>query len=171
MIRPYKGKTPKVASSAYIDPSAQVIGDVSLGERSSVWCNVTIRGDVNTITIGDDSNVQDGTVVHGELNEFPVTLGNRVTVGHLAMLHGGTIEDDCLIGIGAIVLNGARVGRGSVIAAGALVPEGMDIPPESMVMGMPAKVKRSVTPEEKERFKQNAQRYIRYRQDYRDEPV
>lgn len=171
MIRPYKGKTPKVAPSAYIDPSAQVIGDVTLGERSSVWCNVTLRGDVNTITIGDDSNVQDGTVLHGELNEFPVTLGNRVTVGHLAMLHGCTIEDDCLIGIGAIVLNGARVGRGSVIAAGALVPEGMDIPPESMVMGMPAKVKRPLTSGEKERFKQNAQRYIRYRQDYRDEPV
>ena len=171
MIRPYKGKTPKVAPSAYVDPSAQVIGDVTLGERSSVWCNVTLRGDVNTITIGDDSNVQDGTVVHGELNEFPVTLGNRVTVGHLAMLHGCSIEDDCLIGIGAIVLNGARVGRGSVIAAGALVPEGMDIPPESMVMGMPAKIRRAVTPDEKERFKQNAQRYIRYRQDYRDEPA
>lgn len=171
MIRPYKGKTPKIAASAYVDPSAQVIGDVTLGERSSVWCNVTLRGDVNTITIGDDSNVQDGTVLHGELNEYPVTLGDRVTVGHLAMLHGCTIEDDCLIGIGAIVLNGARVGRASVIAAGALVPEGMDIPPESMVMGMPAKVKRAVTPEERERFKQNAQRYIRYRQDYRDEPV
>lgn len=171
MIRSYKGKTPQVAQSAYIDPSAQVIGAVTLGERASVWCNVTLRGDVNTITIGEDSNVQDGTVVHGELNEYPVTLGNRVTVGHLAMLHGCTIEDDCLIGIGAIILNGARVGRGSVIAAGSLVPEGMEIPPESLVMGTPAKIRRAVSPEEKARFRENAQRYIRYRQDYRDEPA
>jgi len=171
MIRAHKGRLPQVASSAYIDPSAQVIGEVTVGERSSVWCNVSIRGDVNKIVIGNDTNVQDNSVLHGELNQWPVILGDRVTIGHSAVIHGCVIEDDCLIGIGAIVLNGARVGKGSIVAAGALVPEGMEVPPGSMVMGMPAKVKRAVTPEEKTRFAENAQRYIRYRQEYRDEPA
>ncbi|HBY60653.1 MAG TPA: gamma carbonic anhydrase family protein [Solibacterales bacterium] len=171
MIRAYRGIYPKIAASAYVDVSAQVIGDVHLGERASIWCNTSIRGDVNTISIGDDSNVQDNSVMHGELGQWPVVVGCRVTIGHSAVIHGCVIEDDCLIGIGAIILNGARVGRGSVVAAGALVPEGMEIPPESMVMGMPAKVRRSVTEEEKERFRQNAQRYIQYRQSYRDEPA
>ena len=129
------------------------------------------RGDVNRIEIGDETNIQDGAVLHGELDRYPVILGDRVTVGHMACLHGCVIEDDVLVGIGAIVLNGARVGRGSVIAAGALVPEGMEIPPDTMVMGTPAKVRRQVTPEEKARFAENAQRYIRYRQDFRDEPA
>jgi carbonic anhydrase/acetyltransferase-like protein (isoleucine patch superfamily) len=171
MIRAHKGRLPQVAASAYIDPSAQVVGDVTIGDRSSVWCNVSMRGDVNKIVLGNDTNVQDNSVLHGELNQWPVILGDRVTVGHSAVIHGCVIEDDCLIGIGAIVLNGARVGQGSIVAAGALVPEGMQIPPGSMVMGMPAKVKRAVTPEEKVRFAENAQRYIRYRQEYRDEPA
>lgn len=171
MIRPYKGILPKFARSAYIDTAAQVIGDVTLGERASVWPGAVLRGDVNRIEIGDDTNIQDNSVLHGELDKYPVILGKRVTVGHMAVLHGCVVEDDCLIGIGAIVLNGARVGRGSVIAAGALVPEGMEIPPESMVMGTPAKVKRAVTEDEKQRFAENAQRYIRYRQDYFDEGV
>lgn len=171
MIRPYKGIVPRVAQSAYIDPSAQVIGDVEIGERSSVWCHTAVRGDVNRIRIGAETNIQDGSVLHGELDLYPVLLGDRVTVGHLATIHGCVIEDDCLIGIGAIVLNGARVGRGAVIAAGAVVPENMEIPPGSMVMGVPAKVKRSVTAEEEERFRENAQRYVRYRAEYRDEPA
>jgi gamma-carbonic anhydrase len=170
MIRAYRGVVPKIAASAYIDPSAQVIGDVEIGERSSVWPNVTIRGDVNSIRIGEESNIQDNSVVHVEHDTYPTLVGNRVTVGHCAMLHGCVIEDDCLIGIGAIVLNGARVGKGSVIAAGALVPEGMEIPAGMMVMGVPAKVKRELTPEERERFRENAQNYIRYRQTYREEP-
>lgn len=171
MIRPYKGILPKIAQSAYIDPSAQVIGDVTLGERSSVWCGAVLRGDVNRIVLGEDTNIQDNSVLHGELDKYPVILGSRVTVGHMVVLHGCVVEDDCLVGIGAIILNGAKVGRGSVIAAGALVPEGMEIPPESLVMGMPAKVKRPVSEEEKARFKENAQRYIRYREEYRDEPA
>ncbi|MBX5496024.1 MAG: gamma carbonic anhydrase family protein [Bryobacteraceae bacterium] len=170
MIRAYRGIYPRVAASAYIDRSAQVIGDVIIGERSSVWCNTTLRGDVNTITIGDDSNVQDNAVMHGELDLWPVVVGDRVTIGHSAVIHGCVIEDDCLIGIGAIILNGARIGRGSVIAAGALVPEGMEIPPNSMVMGVPAKVRREVSPEERERFQKNAQNYIKYREAYREEP-
>src|SRR5581483_4223259 len=135
MIRAYRGVVPKIAASAYIDQSAQVIGDVEVGERSSIWPNVTARGDVNSIRIGEDSNIQDNCVLHCDADFFPLKIGNRVTVGHLAMLHGCTIEDDCLIGIGAIVLNGAKIGAGSVIAAGAVVPEGAEVPPQSMVMG------------------------------------
>lgn len=171
MIRPYKSVYPCIAASAYVDQAAQVIGDVTMGDRSSIWPSAVARGDVNRIVIGDDSNIQDGSVLHGELDRYPVLIGNRVTVGHMACLHGCVVEDDCLIGIGAIVLNGARIGQGSVVAAGALVPEGMDVPPNSMVMGTPAKVRREVTPEEKARFAENAQRYIRYRQEFREEPV
>jgi len=111
MIRPFCGKVPKAAASAYIDPSAQVIGDITIGERSSIWPNVSARGDVSSITIGDESNVQDNCVMHCD-DGFPLIIGNRVTVGHLAMLHGCVIEDDSLIGIGAIILNGARIGQG-----------------------------------------------------------
>jgi carbonic anhydrase/acetyltransferase-like protein (isoleucine patch superfamily) len=170
MIRAYRGVYPKVAATAYVDPSAQVIGDVVIGERASVWPNVTIRGDVNYIRIGDESNVQDNSVLHVEHDIYPCILGNRVTVGHAVVLHGCVIEDDCLIGIGAIVLNGAKIGAGSVIAAGALVTERTEIPPGSMVMGMPAKVKRPLTETERERFRENAQNYVQYRAIYRDEP-
>src|SRR5919112_4834910 len=156
MIRAYRGVVPRIAASAYIDPSAQVIGDVEIGERSSVWPNVTIRGDVNSIRIGEESNVQDNSVIHVEHDVFPTILGNRVTVGHSATLHGCVIEDDCLIGIGAIILNGAKVGKGTVVAAGSLVPERMEIPPGSMVMGVPAKVRRELRPDEIERFRENA---------------
>lgn len=171
MIRPYRGIMPRIPQSAYVDQAAQVIGDVTLGERASVWPCTVLRGDVNKIVIGNDSNIQDGTVLHGELDKYPVIVGDRVTVGHMACLHGCVVEDDCLIGIGAIVLNGARIGKGSVVAAGSLVPEGMQVPPGSMVMGTPAKVRREVMPEETARFAENAQRYLRYRQDFKEEPV
>jgi|SRR5688572_23597686 len=175
MIRAYRGIVPKIAASCYIDTSAQVIGDVVVGERSSVWCNVTIRADVNYVRIGEETSIQDNSVIHVEHSDpdatgFPTVIGNRVTVGHSATLHGCTIEDESLIGIGAIVLNGARVGKGSVIAAGALIPEGMQIPPGSLVMGVPGKVKREVTPQEQERFRENAQNYVKYRELYREEP-
>lgn len=169
MLRPYRGIYPNIASSAYVDQAATLVGDVTLGARASVWPGAVLRGDVNRIVIGDDTNIQDGSVLHGELDAYPVLVGARVTVGHMVCLHGCVVEDDVLVGIGAIVLNGARIGRGSVVAAGALVPEGMQIPPGSMVMGVPAKVRRQVTPEEKARFQENTQRYLRYRQDYRDE--
>src|SRR5580693_2122666 len=169
MLRSYRGILPKIAVSAYIDASAQVIGNVIVGERSSIWPNVTARGDVNTIHIGDDSNIQDNSVLHCDAGLYPLKIGDRVTVGHLAMLHGCTIEDDCLIGIGAVVLNGAKIGHGSVIAAGALIPEGAEIPPESMVMGVPAKVKRQLTPEERERFRLNAMHYVEAARIYKDE--
>ena len=168
MIRPFRGKLPQVAASAYIDPSAQVIGDVTVGERTSVWPNVSIRGDVNSIRIGDETSIQDNSVLHCDPVTFPLVIGNRVTIGHGAVVHGCTVEDESLIGIGAVILNGAKVGRGSVIAAGAVVPEGMQIPPGSMVMGIPAKVKRELTDDERERFRQNALRYVELAKVYRD---
>lgn len=171
MIRAFRGKTPRIAPSAYVDPSAQVIGDVEIGEKSSVWPNATLRGDVHSLRIGSETNIQDNSVLHADFPDFPLTLGNRVTVGHLVMLHGCTIEDDSLIGIGAIVLNGAKIGHGSVIAAGALIAEGVEIPPFSLVMGVPGKVRREVTPEERERFKVNAEHYVELAEEYlREKP-
>lgn len=169
MIRSYRGAAPRISASAYIDPSAQVIGKVEVGDRSSIWPNVTARGDVHTITIGNDSNIQDNSCLHCDAPLYPLVIGDRVTVGHMVMLHGCTIEDDCLIGIGAVVLNGARIGTGSVIAAGAVVPEGAQIPPGSMVMGVPGKVKRALTEEERERFRQNALHYVEAARVYREE--
>src|SRR5229473_970192 len=157
-IRGYRGITPKIAATAYIDPSAQVIGDVVVGERSSIWPNTTVRGDVNYIRIGDETNVQD--------NEFPLILGNRVSIAHSVTLHGCVIEDECLIGMGAIVLNGARVGTGTIVAAGALVTEGMQVPARSLVMGSPAKVKRPLGDEDVAEIQMYADRYVSYRLDY-----
>jgi gamma-carbonic anhydrase len=169
MIRAFRGMTPRAAATAYIDPSAQVIGNVSIGEFSSIWCNATLRGDVNQIRIGNESNVQDNAVLHVDEGPFPLHIGNRVTIGHSAVLHGCTLEDGVLIGIGAIVLNGAKIGAGSVIAAGALVAEGVEIPENSLAMGVPAKVRRQVSDEEKERFRVNADHYVELSKSYREE--
>lgn len=168
MIRAFCGALPKIAASAFVDPSAQVIGNVTIGERSSIWPGVVARGDVHTIDIGEETNIQDNSVLHCDAPDFPLVIGNRVTVGHMVMLHGCTIEDECLIGIGAIVLNGARIGRGSVIAASALVPEGMQVPPGSMVMGVPGTIRREVTPEEQRRFRDGAQHYVETAKAYLD---
>jgi gamma-carbonic anhydrase len=170
MIRSYRGVTPKIAGSAYVDASAQVIGDVVVGERSSVWPLVAIRGDVNKIRIGDETSIQDNSVLHVDHRIYPCLVGNRVTVGHGVVLHGCVVEDDALIGIGAIVLNGATIRTGAIVAAGSLVPEGMDVPAHMMVMGTPAKVKRPVTPEEQERFKANCQNYVKITAIYKEEP-
>ena len=140
MLRPYRGQVPRVHPSAFIDDSAQVIGDVEIGEESSVWMCVVIRGDVHWIKIGRRSNVQDGTVVHAMTGIHPTSIGDNVTIGHAAVVHGCTIEDRCLIGMGAILLNGVTVGSGSIVAAGTLLPEGMQVPPRSLVMGSPGKV-------------------------------
>jgi gamma-carbonic anhydrase len=169
MIRAFRGVLPRIAASAYIDPSAQIVGDIEIGERSSVWLNVSMRGDVNYIRIGNETSIQDNTFLHVERSTYPCLIGNRVTVGHSAVLHGCIIEDRVLIGIGAIVLNGARVGEGSVIAAGALVTEGMQVPANSVVMGSPAKVKREVTPDERQRFDTNCNNYIEMTAIYKDE--
>src|SRR5579862_7608366 len=123
MIRSFQGKFPVIASGCYVDPSAQLVGDVVLGERSSVWMNAVLRGDVNSIRVGSCSNVQDCAVLHGQRNLYGVHVGDWVTIGHNATVHGCTVEDMCVIGMGARVLNGSRVGEGSIIAAGSVVPE------------------------------------------------
>lgn len=169
MIRSFRGVMPRIAESAYIDASAQVIGDVVIGERSSVWPHVAIRGDVNYIRIGDDSSIQDNSVLHVDHGRYPCSVGNRVTVGHRVVLHGCEVEDDALIGIGAIVLNGAKIGAGAIVAAGALVPEGMEVPARTLAMGVPAKVRRDVTAEEEERFRKNWQNYVAIASIYKEE--
>ena len=159
MLREFHGQRPVVPESAYVDASAQVIGAVVLGERSSVWCNVTIRGDVNTIRIGGESNIQDNSCLHVDRDQ-PLDIGERVVVGHSATVHGCVVESDCLIGMGSTLLSGSRVGAGSIVAAGSLVLEGQQIPPRSLVMGAPAKVRRPTTDDEVERVRRNAQSYV-----------
>ncbi len=159
MLREFHGHRPVVSESAYVDASAQVIGKVELGERTSVWANVTIRGDVNRIRVGEDSNIQDNSCLHVDRDK-PLDIGKGVVVGHSATVHGCTVEDDCLIGMGSTLLSGARVGAGSIVAAGSLVLEGQQIPPRSLVMGAPAKVKRPTTDEEIERVRRNAESYV-----------
>jgi carbonic anhydrase/acetyltransferase-like protein (isoleucine patch superfamily) len=166
MLRPYRGRTPDVHPTAFVDHSAQVIGEVEVGEESSVWMCVVIRGDVHRIRIGRRTNVQDGTVVHVMRDTHATTIGNEVTIGHAAVIHGCTIDDRCLIGMGAILLNGAHVGRESIVAAGTLVVEGMQIPARSLVMGAPARVKRLLTDEEVDSIQRYADRYVQYRLDY-----
>ena len=166
MLRPYRGQMPRVHPSAFIDDSAQVIGDVEIGEESSVWMCVVVRGDVNRIRIGRRSNIQDGAIVHVMKDTHPTVIGDDVTVGHAAVVHGCTIEDRCLIGMGAILLNGVHVGSGSIIAAGTLVPEGTQIPPRSLVMGSPGKVRRTLSDADLDEIQMYADRYVAYRLDY-----
>jgi carbonic anhydrase/acetyltransferase-like protein (isoleucine patch superfamily) len=169
MLRAFRSVVPTVHPSAFVDASAQVIGDVHIGAESSVWMNVVVRGDVNSIRIGARTNIQDLTMVHVMRETHPTVIGDEVTVGHNAVVHGCTIENRCLIGMGAILLNGCRIGTGSIVAAGTLVPEGMVVPPGSMVMGLPGKVKRPLTPEEDASIKWYADNYVRYRLDFQAE--
>ena len=161
MIRRYRGKTPRIASSAFVEESAQVIGDVEVGENSSLWFYVVARGDVHRIRVGANSNIQDGTILHGEQDRFPVSIGDWVTVGHRCILHGCTVEDRCLIGMGAIVLNHVRIGAGSIVGAGALIPENTVVPPGSVYLGVPGRRVRDVTSEDRERIERHAKSYIR----------
>ncbi len=166
MIRSYGGRTPLVAASAYIDPAAVVIGDVSIGEHSSVWPCTVIRGDVNWIRIGARTNIQDGSVLHVMRDEHPLLVGDGVTVGHGVVLHGCTIESRVLVGMGSIILNGATVGAGSIIAAGSLVLEGTVVPPGSLFMGHPGKFRRALTAEDLESIDEYAARYVEYKTTY-----
>ena len=160
-------QTPQIADSAWVADNAEVMGDVRLGENVSIWFNTTLRGDNDPITIGDGSNIQDGSVLHTD-EGVPLTIGRNVTVGHMVMLHGCSIGDESLIGIGAIVLNGAKIGRNCLVGAGALVTEGKEFPDGSMILGSPAKVVRQLTPEQIEGLRYSAQHYIdnakRYKQ-------
>jgi carbonic anhydrase/acetyltransferase-like protein (isoleucine patch superfamily) len=165
MLRGFRDAFPRVHPTAFIDDSAQVIGDVEIGEESSVWMSVVIRGDLHPIRIGRRSNIQDGTMIH-LTRIHPVTIGDSVTVGHASILHGCTIEDRCLIGMGAILLNGAHIGNGSIVAAGTLVVEDMTVPPRSLVMGSPGRVKRALTDAEVLDIQAYADRYVGYRLDY-----
>ena len=162
MIRSYQGKTPVVSAGCYIDPSAQVIGDVVLGEQASIWMNAVVRGDVNSIHIGAKSNVQDCAVLHGMRNLYAVTVGEMVTIGHNATVHGCTLEDNVLVGIGAVILNDARIGEGSIIAAGAVIPEHTVIPARSLVVGVPGKVKKTLGEEDQKMIARYAQNYLDY---------
>ena len=166
MIRDYKGVSPKIHPSVFVDESAQVIGDVEIGEDSSVWFHVLIRGDVHYVRIGKRTNIQDGSLLHVTRVKWPLILGNEITIGHGATLHGCVIKDRCLIGMRAILLDGAQVGEESIIGAGALVTEGMIIPPRSLAFGLPAKVVRSLTKEEVAGIKQSAENYVLLAKDY-----
>lgn len=160
--------SPAIHESAWIAPNAIVVGRVKIGAQSSVWFNVTIRGDVDDITIGERTNIQDGTVIHVD-KDFPTTIGNNVTVGHNAILHGCTVEDEALIGIGSIVLNGAVIQTKAMVGAGAVVPPGMVVPSGSVVMGMPAKVRRELTEDEKAHLWDNADHYVQNAIRFRNE--
>ena len=166
MLRPYRGRHPVVAASAFVDQTAQVIGDVTVGDESSLWMNVIVRGDVHWVRIGRRTNIQDGTIVHVMRGTHPTSIGDEVTIGHGAVVHGCTIHDRVLVGMGAIVLNGAEIGSDSIVAAGALVAEGTHVPPLSLLMGSPAKVRRALTDEEVASIRDYAARYVQYRLDY-----
>jgi carbonic anhydrase/acetyltransferase-like protein (isoleucine patch superfamily) len=166
VLRPYRGQLPRVDPTAFVDDSAQVIGDVEIGAESSVWMCAVLRGDVNRIRVGRRTNVQDGTIVHVMNATHPTTIGDEVTVGHAAVVHGCTIENQCLIGMGAILLNGSHIGAGSIVAAGTLITENMTVPPKSLVMGSPGKVKRLLTQAEVAGIRTYADRYVGYRLDY-----
>jgi carbonic anhydrase/acetyltransferase-like protein (isoleucine patch superfamily) len=168
-IRAFRGAWPRIAGSAYIDPAAVIIGDVEIGKDSSVWPMTVVRGDVYSIRIGVRTNIQDGCVLHVMRDEYPLVLGDDVTVGHSVTLHGCTIESHVLIGMGAIILNGVTVGAGSIIAAGALLTERTQIPAGSLVMGSPGKVKRALTPIDQLSIEQYAARYSGYKDVYREE--
>ncbi len=155
----FAGVTPTVPSSAWVSPTSTLVGAVTLGERASVFYGAVLRADVDSITIGDDTNLQDNVTMHCDAGS-PARVGARVSVGHGAILHGCTVEDDSLIGMGSTVLNGAVIGAGSLVAAGAVVLEGTVVPPGSLVAGVPAKVRRELTDEERAGIRDNAARYL-----------
>jgi carbonic anhydrase/acetyltransferase-like protein (isoleucine patch superfamily) len=168
-IRPYRGKLPQIAASAYIDSASVVIGDVVVGEDASIWPLCVVRGDVNYIRIGARTNIQDGSILHVMKDEYPLILGDDITVGHSVTLHGCTIESRCLIGMRATILNGVEVGEGSIIAAGTLLTERTIIPPRSLVVGAPGKIKRQLTAIDQATIDRYAQRYVEYKNIYRKE--
>src|SRR5438045_4386190 len=166
MIRSYKSILPTGPDYCYVDSSAQIIGDVVLGEHSSIWMNAVLRGDVHSIHIGAHSNVQDCSVLHGMKQQYGVFVGEYVTVGHSVTLHGCTIEDRCLIGMGSIILNGAKIGAGSIIAAGTLIPEKAVVEPGSLWMGSPGKFRRKLEGKDQETILRYEKNYLEYKDSY-----
>jgi carbonic anhydrase/acetyltransferase-like protein (isoleucine patch superfamily) len=166
MIRSHKGVKPAIPASCYVDESAQVIGNVVLGEHASIWMCAVLRGDVHEIRIGAHSNVQDCSVLHGMKEQYGVYLGEYVTVGHSVTLHGCVIEDRCLIGMGSVILNGAKIGAGSIIAAGTLIPEKTIVEPGSLWMGSPGKLRRKLDERDQETIMRYAKNYLGYKDEY-----
>ncbi len=169
MIRSYQGHTPVIPASCYVDASAQVLGDVVLGEQSSVWMNAVVRGDVHSIRIGSCSNVQDCAVLHGMRHLYPVIVGDWVTIGHNATVHGCIVEDACLVGMGARVLNDARIGEGSIIAAGCIIPEHTTVPANTLWAGVPGRQLRRLDPNSREQILIYARNYLDYTRFYLEE--
>ena len=167
VIDQYISRSPIIPESVFIAEGAVIIGDVEMGEDCSIWFNAVIRGDVNSIRIGHSTNIQDGVIIHCTLNRFPTTIGNEVSIGHGAIIHGCTIEDEVMIGMGSKILDRAFVHRHAIIAAGAVIREGFEVPPNTLMAGVPAKPVRQVTPEEIEMIKRIPQNYIHYADDYR----
>lgn len=166
MIHPYGATRPRVHPTAFVDESAHVIGDVEIGEDASVWFCTVIRGDVNLVRVGRGTNVQDGTIIHVNRRGTPTILEDFVTVGHAARLHGCHIASHCLIGIGAIVLDGAELGEECLVAAGTLVPPGMKVPPRSLLMGSPAKIRREIAAPDRDLIRRSATNYVQLKNDY-----
>lgn len=166
MLKPYRGTWPKIHESVFLEDSARIIGDVEIGEGSSIWFNAVVRGDVHYIRIGMRTNVQDNSTLHVTKDTYPLIIGSDITIGHNVVLHGCTVRDRCLIGMGAIILDNAEIGEDTIVGAGALVTEGARVPPGSLVLGMPAKVVREIKPEEKARILQSARNYIEYSRNY-----
>ncbi len=170
MIRAFQGIKPTIPSSCFIEDTGVVIGDVVMGEECSVWFHAVIRGDVNYIRIGNRTNIQDLCMLHVTHDTHPLLIGNEVTVGHNVVLHGCTIKDRVLVGMGAIIMDGAVIGEDSVVGAGALVVEGTVVPPKSVILGSPARVRRSMTDEELAWIKKSAENYVKYAGLYRNDP-
>ena len=164
----YDNYTPEIKETSFIAPNASLIGRVKMGENSSVWFNTVLRGDMENIIIGDESNIQDLSMGHADPG-FPLVVGNRVTIGHHCVVHGCRIEDDCLIGMGAIIMNGVRIGRGSIIGAGAVLLEGVEVPEFSMVVGSPANVRKTYDESILENIRESAQIYVKRSISYREQ--
>ncbi|AGH95503.1 gamma carbonic anhydrase family protein [Pseudobdellovibrio exovorus] len=162
-----RGATPQLGEDVFVAEGAKIIGDVKIGDRSSIWFNTTLRGDVMPITIGTETNIQDGSVLHGTYGKYACEIGDRVTIGHSVVLHGCKIGTRCLIGMGSIVMDGAEVGEFSVVGAGSLVTEGKKFPPRSLIVGRPAAVKRPLTEEELRFLEQSADNYLLYKTWYK----
>lgn len=169
MIRRFQGHVPQIAASAYVDPQAVVIGNVAIAEDASIWPCAVLRGDYHPIRIGARTSIQDGCVLHVQSEEYSVTVGDRVTVGHGVILHGCTVESHCLIGMGSILLNGSRIGSGSIVAAGSLITERMQVPPGSLVMGSPAKIRRALVDDERAQIALSADRYVEFKNAFKAE--
>ena len=166
----FENSTPEIKETSFVAPNASLIGRVKIGENSSVWFNTVLRGDMETITIGHESNIQDLSMGHADPG-FPLVLGNRVTIGHHCVLHGCKIGDDCLIGMGAIIMNGVRIGSGSIIGAGSVLLEGMEIPEFSMVVGSPATVKKTYDESILENIRKSAKIYVNRSISYREQRI